>query len=247
MAKAEQKIRLGLLNVQSGIGTTKGYYQYLLHLRKYARPHDSDRIISLGELVRQEGIDVLATVEIDQGSRRTRGVDQVELLAEKSGLKYNSFFPTLVLSNRVNQGNAVHSRFLLSQSRKYFLPGAGEPRTAGSVLVELDGKQFTFFVTHLSLKAPFRPAQIRELSHYINETKTPVILAGDFNIRHEGELEILESSKLQKVYSGKTYPVWRPRRRLDYIFTDSNIRISQGRVLRPPISDHALLLVDIFL
>lgn len=238
------KIKIGLLNVQSGIGTIRGYYQYLLHIRRYFRPHHSRYIERLGRLAGREGIDILATAEIEGGSSRTGGVDQAKLLAQTGNFPYSGFFPTFSVGRRVNQGNALHSRFPLSGARNHRLPGAGEPRYAGSGRINTGNREITFFVTHLSLDPVFRRAQIEELSRLVNREAGPVVLAGDFNIAHEGELDLLEKSRLQKVYSGKTFPSWKPKKRLDYIFAGREIKISAGRVLPDLLSDHRLLLVE---
>lgn len=241
----KQKIRVGLLNVQSGIGTTRGFYQYIFHLQKYLFPHNSKKISLLGKVAKDEEIDILATAEIDQGSSRTKGVDQVELLADTSELKHKVFFPTFVFGERVNQGNAIHSKYPIIDFEKCLLSGKGEPRCVGEAKIKVNDIVVSFFVTHLSLQALFRKVQIKELSERINRADTPIILAGDFNIAHEGELDLLEKSKLQKVYSAKTFPVWNPKRRLDYIFTSKEIFISKGRVVQKSISDHCLLIVDL--
>jgi endonuclease/exonuclease/phosphatase family metal-dependent hydrolase len=240
------KLRIGLLNVQSGIGITRGYYQYLCYLHKYLFPHGSQNIRRLGELALSENIDILATTEIDQGSLRTRNTDQVALLARSGEFGYDIFFPTLRLGERVNQGNAIHSRFPILGSRMYFLPGQGEPRSAGRARIRVDHEtDIDFFVTHLSLSLAYRESQIQELSSYVNDSPNPVILAGDFNVWSEGELELLEKSKLKMAYTAKTYPSWKPRRRLDYIFASPELSIREGKTHGTLLSDHLLLIVDV--
>lgn len=246
MSKNKCKIKVGLLNVQNGIGTTKGYWQYLFHMPKYFFPHNSKKIIQIGKLVRNEEIDIFATAEIEKGSTRTKNIDQVELLAQNSNLKNFAYFPALVWKKRINQGNAIHTHFEILDQKNYRLPGTGEPRHVGKAKIKINNKIITFFVTHLDLNFLHRKAQIKKLSWLINRSKNPIILAGDFNIFHEDELELIEKSKLRKVYTAKTFPVWKPKKRLDYIFASEEIRIGEGKVCKKSLSDHCALTVEMF-
>lgn len=243
--KNNKKIRIGLINVQSGIGTTKGYYQYLFHIPKYFFPHDSKNIKKIAKLAKKHKINVLAGVEVDQGSIRTVGVDQSLLLKHKSGLKNHIFFPTKKRGKFSNQGNAIFSDFPISNSDNYKLPGLGEPRYAGKVDLEVEGRYISFIVTHLSLEILYRKEQIEELSTIVNMNKNQVILAGDFNIGHEDELDLLTKSKLQKVYTEKTFPSWKPTKHLDYFFVSRSINILKGKVLEDKFSDHRLIIADV--
>jgi endonuclease/exonuclease/phosphatase family metal-dependent hydrolase len=243
----EYKIRLALHNVESGIGTTRGYWQYLIHYFYRYFPHSSERIDAIGMLLAKQKVDIFAAAEIDGGSARVRFVNQVEALQKHSPLDHFVFFPTYQSGSRINQGNSIHSRFEILSSKNHRLPGAGEPRFAGEACLMINGARVTVIVTHLSLRYPYREAQIEALSGLVNRIDTPIILAGDFNVYHEGELELIEKSQLQKVYTAKTYPVWKPRRRLDYIFASHDIRIGGGEVISDPLSDHCMLLAELYL
>ncbi|MFW6283187.1 MAG: endonuclease/exonuclease/phosphatase family protein [Minisyncoccales bacterium] len=243
-----EKIKLALHNVQSGIGTTKGYWQYLIHIYKRLFPHHSKNIRKLGSLIKKENVDILGTVEIDKGSYRTKNIDQVELLKKSSQLENAIFFPAFKYKNIAHQGNAIHTNYPIISSKNHRLPGAGEPRYAAEATLKINHKKLTVFITHLSLDFFYRQEQIKTLSKHINKAKGPIILAGDFNILHEGELEFLEKTDLQKVYTAKTFPVWRPSKRLDYVFASKEIQISEGRVIKKPaLSDHCILIVDLFM
>lgn len=238
-------LRIALHNVQSGIGTTKGYYQYLSHIFRYFLPHDSSQIEKLGNYVHQQDIDILATAEIDKGSKRTRGVDQVELLQQTAGFDHAHFFPAFRYKTRAHQGNALHSRFPIIKTKNHLLPGSGEPRYLGEAKVYLGDRDLTLFVTHLSLNLLHRQEQIQKISERVNASSGPVVLAGDFNIAHEGELDLLEESRLQKVYTAKTFPVWNPTKRLDYIFASKEVQIREGFVCSEAFSDHCLLMANV--
>ena len=67
------------------------------------------------------------------------------------------------------------------------------------------------------LMARPRPT-MTSIAGLIGEEDRPTILAGDFNVSEEAELDLLAESSLQKATSTPTFPSWRPRRHLDHLF-----------------------------
>jgi len=72
-------VKIGFLNVQSGVGVTRGYWQYALRGHRYVLPNGPEIVDSLAELARTESLTVLATAEMEGGSFRTRGIDRLGL------------------------------------------------------------------------------------------------------------------------------------------------------------------------
>jgi endonuclease/exonuclease/phosphatase family metal-dependent hydrolase len=239
------RLKLGLINIQSAIGTTKGYWQYLLHLPKYFLPHSSRLISDLAEVVKREELDLVALAEIDAGSWRTRYIDQLDLLAKASKLPFSQFFPAFKLKSIANQGNAIISNFSLDQSLNHRLSGTGEPRYLAELTVNLKAKSFKFLVTHLSLDFVHRQKQIKEVSEIINKIKKPVVLAGDFNVGHQRELELLTKSKLTQVVFPKSFPSWKPQKHLDYFFFSPEFKLISAEALPDKLADHLLVKVEV--
>jgi len=219
------RVRLAICNLQSGIGTTRGYWQYLTTAWKYGFPHDSRPIERAADFLREEDIDLAALSEIEGGSRRSRGTDQLELLAYRSDLPYQAFFPTLVLARRVNQGNAACSRWPLTHINNHPLPGVGEPRFLSEAHVHIDQHKFRLFITHLSLERPVRAPQIRHIAQHIGQEDIPTILAGDFNVKEDAELALLEDTILKKAASAPTFPSWAPKKALDHLFFSNHFEL----------------------
>src|SRR5690606_23071368 len=155
------RVRLAICNLQSGIGTTRGYWQYLTTAWKYGFPHDSRPIERAADFLREEDIDLAALSEIEGGSRRSRGTDQLELLAYRSDLPYLGFFPAPVLARRVNQGNASCSRWPLTPINPPPQPGVAAPDCLSESSVQIDQHKFRLFISLLSLERPVRAPQIR--------------------------------------------------------------------------------------
>lgn len=241
-------IRIAICNVQTGIGTTQGYWQYLTTGWKYAFPHGSAPILKAAEFIKSESIDIALFTEIGGGSKRTRNKDQVRLISQHTDLKQNNFFPTFIVGDRINQGNGICSRYPLRFVRNHRLPGAGEPRYLGESEVYLGDYPVRIFVTHLSLKLTVRKPQIHHLAAIIRQKETPAILGGDFNISVKDELAILTESQLEMAASAPTFPSWNPVKHLDHLFISGQFRAANSYTFdRYLFSDHIPFVVDICL
>jgi endonuclease/exonuclease/phosphatase family metal-dependent hydrolase len=241
-------MRVAICNVQNGIGTTRGYWHYLLTGWKYRFPHGSGPIRRAARFLRAERIDLAALCEIERGARRTRGVDQVALLAEGAGLPGRVFFPAFVVGDRINQGNAVCTRFPIREVHNHLLPGPGEPRYLSEAEVAFHGVDVRLFVTHLSLQRTLRASQIHRIAEVIGRQDRPIILAGDFNISEEAELDLLVESALQKAASAPTFPAWRPVRRLDHLFVSRHFAIRRSYAAGAyRFSDHLPFVAEVVL
>lgn len=238
--------RIAVCNLQTGVGTTRGYWQYLTTGWKYALPHGSAWVERAADFIRTAGVDVAAFCEIGGGARRTRGIDQAALLAEATPLKEHLFFPTFVVGGRINQGNALSARYPVRRIRNHALPGTGEPRFLSEAEVHLDGTPVRCFVTHLSLQLDIRRPQIDRIAEVVDRVEGPVILAGDFNVSEEAELALLSESQLRQVVSAPTFPSWKPSRRLDYLFFSRHFTILEHYAFeRFRFSDHLPLVAAV--
>lgn len=232
-------MKLVLLNIQSGRATTRGYWEYFRRRRK------TRTLGRIAEFLRTEGAALAALCEIDAGSARTGGIDQVSYLSSHTSLVHHAFFPTFVVGELANQGNSLHSLFPIVGTRNHLLPGIGEPRYLSEARVRMEGEEFTVFVTHLSLRLHVRRSQLEAIRDRINEMRGPVILAGDFNVALEDELEFLETTRLSRVVSGRTFPSWKPRKALDHVFFSDDFSVRESHVHDQDLfSDHLPLVVE---
>ncbi len=204
--------------------------------------------------------DILALIEVDVGSFRTRGRDEVRFIEEKLGfrnfiekIKYPlhgwlKLFHYVPILNK--QANALVSRFPFKKVR-YHIFHEGTKRLVIEATVHCP-KPITLLVAHLALGGKARARQIHELVKIVNTIKNPVILMGDFNTFHgEEEIqELLTKSHLKDKVSlhhksmPLTRPAWHPSRRLDYILTSPQIKVKKYSVLKFHFSDHLPLMVD---
>jgi endonuclease/exonuclease/phosphatase family metal-dependent hydrolase len=241
----KQIIKVATLNLQSGIGVTKGYWQYPLFAWKYLFPHSLGKIKEAGDFIRDEGIDILVLNEADAGSLRSVYQNQADLISRKAGFKQKIFFPTYRFFPFFSAENAILSKHNIIDSEQIRLPGAGEPRYLGKATLNFFGRKIHVFVSHLSLGRKKREKQIQEISNILKKVKGPVILMGDFNAVN-GELKPLQEKGFKYANKCPTYPSWNPKICIDHILI-RNLSIKCSHSYKSKLfSDHLLLIAEIY-
>ncbi len=239
-------IKIGALNAQSGIETTKGSWQYLLTSHKYFLPHSSEAIRKISDFINSEDLDLITFSEIEGGSFRSKNINQLDLISKFTNLTKKVFFPTVRLSKLFNQGNALCSRYPIIKTENIRLPGGGEPRYLGKATVDIEGIEITVLTTHLSLNQGVREEQIQFIANMVNRTQGPLILAGDFNIKEPSELELIDKTRLRKTPSYNTYPSWNPKSPEDVIFFSPEFElISSHPYKEEKFSDHLPIIAEL--
>jgi endonuclease/exonuclease/phosphatase family metal-dependent hydrolase len=107
---------------------------------------------------------------------------------------------------------------------------------------------FAIFLVHLSLKYRHRHLQLRRLYDLIQDTKKPVVVAGDFNT-FWGVNEIYLFMKAAGLTSANaeglpTYPSRSPRKELDFVLYQDGIKVTRFEVPNVRHSDHLPLVCD---
>lgn len=205
--------------------------------------------------------DFVCLQEVDRGVPRSRGHSQVDLLGDMLGLRHRTWFPNHRLRNGGEYGNAILSRFPLTETQNVDLTMPLRKRR--SVLharfrVRV-GKAKTrtvhVFNLHLGLTGGER---VKQLVRFLGSNpfhglhgRTPVILAGDFNdVWTNLGRKILKPAGFHTVERpAKTFPAWRPVRALDSIYVRGDVRLmglATSRLqLAKQASDHLPLVADL--
>jgi len=193
--------------------------------------------------------DVVGLIEVDTGSIRSRNVNQAEKLAGELGM--NTSYETKYGEKSFNQ--------LLPIVRKQGNAFMAAPRVHGEkfhyfdtgikrLIIELEMDDYAIFLVHLSLKYRHRHLQLRRLYDLIQETKKPVLVAGDFNT-FWGENEIYLFTKAAGLKSANieslpTYPSRSPRKELDFVLYQDGIKVTSFDIPDVKLSDHLPLVCD---
>ena len=251
-------VKLISYNIEYCEGMEGIWYQYLQFWKIFFPPRNLERrmVAALHKLKP----DILALIEVDIGSLRSRGEDEVRFLEEKLGftnfvekVKYPvkgwlKLFHHIPILNK--QANALVSRFPFTKVR-YHVFHEGTKRMIIEATVKCPNP-VTLLAAHLALGKKTRAKQIKELIRIVNNIKNPVILMGDFNT-FNGEQEIKELLRkthlkdlisLDKKSVPLTEPAWHPTRRLDYILTSPQVKVKKYSVLKFHFSDHLPLMID---
>lgn len=197
--------------------------------------------------------DILALVEIQTkssfGRRRYDNIIKKEMGMEHSLIKSKYLFKGFskilkYLPGIKKQSNAFFSKRNLCDSEFVYFD-EGIKKLVIKISVRLP-KKVTFFIVHLALLKDTRQEQINELTEMVNNIKTPIIVAGDFN-NFDGAKELnnlIKNTRLKKIKETFTYPAFHPDKIIDHILISSEIKIKSYEVLKLKLSDHLPVMID---
>jgi endonuclease/exonuclease/phosphatase family metal-dependent hydrolase len=198
--------------------------------------------------------DVVALQEVDRGTERSGGVDELVELERLTDM--HAEFGKAMDYSGGGYGVAVLSRWPLLRTGNDPLPGSPdrEPRTALTVQVGSGerGPLLQFTSTHLDQGRD--PEDRLAQARYLNELLVrgqgqPAILAGDMNSRPDTQvMEIFEAQwgTASAVDPSPITPSGRPRSHVDHVFfrPAGSWRVLESRVIDEPVaSDHRPVLV----
>lgn len=185
------KIRVMTLNIGKGATLGQGSVQ--------------DNLDGFANLIDSENIDIVGLQEVDIGTTRSGGIDEVDYLkSELQGRqpteKWSGLFAKAIDFQGGEYGIAILTRLNFRDPPKVqrwqLSPKSSEPRVAMAVKIDdLGGtgqnkRQLWFVTTHLGLKTsddPDASPQLGQISYILQKMQTfdpavPSILCGDFNI-----------------------------------------------------------------
>jgi endonuclease/exonuclease/phosphatase family metal-dependent hydrolase len=201
------------------------------------------------EFLRELEPDLVGLIEVDEGSYRSRGKNQAELLAESLGhyhshsIKYGEGSLWRHVPVVRKQGNAFLTRDRIRNETFHFFEH-GMKR----LVIELELEHVVVYLVHLALGGRARHHQLSALYELVKKARKPCVVAGDFNaLWGEREIDLfLAASALQNANVARlpTYPSRKPYRHLDFVLYSQGIEIRDFQVPRVPFSDHLPLVVD---
>lgn len=238
-------MRIAVLNLQSGIGITKGFRHYLTSGWKYVLPHSAKPIALAGQMLKQEGADIALATEIDDDGLRSGFVLQSEVLKKHSGLANYEFFPTRTIEHLMHEGNGIFTGYEILETHVYELSAGMVPRVLGETVLRIDGRKVHVFVAHLGLRNRYRKEQLKAIRDIVQVRKDPVILGGDFNEREHAAFELLTAASFSHVVALPNFPSWRPRHPLIVLFLSHHFTEPKAHLQEEPaFSDHLSLIVE---
>lgn len=208
----------------------------------------------LADVIKSAEPDLVALQEMDEGTERASGVDQLAELGRSTGM-YATFGKAMDFQGG-GYGVGVLSRWPILSTDNRPLPGSldREPRTALTVEVKMSESAplLEFTSTHLDQGRELgdRVAQAYALNErLVRGDRRPTILAGDTNSGAESEvMQILDGqwTNASPPDPPSISPTGRPQFRVDYVLVRpaGGWRVIDSRVVDAPVaSDHRPVLV----
>ncbi len=181
--------------------------------------------------IRKCGADVCGLNEVRGEGPVKNYTDQTNILGDKLGF-YRYFGEAIKVDGTSPYGNAIVSKYPVKFSQTIKIPdpvfkvlgGSYETRCIIKTIINIDGVDVCFLVTHMGLVNSERKNAVKSLCEILDEITLPVILMGDFNSVPDDKVftplrERLSDTQEKSVNPEvKTYPSDKPCNKIDYIF-----------------------------
>jgi endonuclease/exonuclease/phosphatase family metal-dependent hydrolase len=180
--------------------------------------HDLERIAAR---INELEPDVVILQEVDNRCKRSGAIDQAEEIGKLTKLKHA--FGKAINFDGGEYGQAILSRFPLTEPKVHPLPGGGEQRIAFSAQIETPMGAVMVASVHLDYQSPdTQLLQAQTVSStLLAESGLPLILAGDFNaVATSPTLEVFAQAPWEIVPKAglpNTFPADKPDREIDFI------------------------------
>ena len=182
---------------------------------------------------------ILAVQEVDSVTKRSKGVDVLRVLADKT-LMHPTYAPAINFSGG-KYGVGILSKEEPLDFHYYPLPGREEQRT----LLVVEFEKYVYCCTHLSLTPEDQLLSLPVINQVAQKFEKPLFIAGDFNAHPDSKLieGLKENFRIISRTKEFTFPADQPTETIDYIAVhkkDSALvtPISAHVINEPQVSDH---------
>ena len=235
---------------------------YNIHAGKDAT--GADNLERVAALIVESGADVVLLQEVDRGTQRSGGVDQIAEIQRRTG--FDGAFGRTLDYQGGEYGIAVLSRWPIRSDTLIALPveplqeragGSHEPRGALRVLVDVAGRDIAVVNTHLDASGDDRYRRqeaeaVRRIAAELRMDYDWVVVGGDFNAEPgTPTIATMLDGGWRDAWAAcgagdqLTYPAHAPVKRIDYLFLSADVDCIDARVLESTISDHRPVLVTL--
>lgn len=198
------------------------------------------------DVILKQQPDVVAIQEIDSVTNRSKQVDVLQVLAEKTQM-YHTYAPAIAFDG------GKYGIGMLSKEKPmsfYYLPLPG--REEQRALLVVNFKTYIYCCTHFSLTEEDRLASLDIIRMVAEKSDKPFFIAGDLNAKPDSEVivSLQKDFRLLTNPEQHTFPADTPNVTIDYIATYLNNQVdiavkSAWVVDEPVISDHRPIVTDI--
>ena len=204
--------------------------------------------------------DIVLLQEVDMYTDRVKGIDELQIFKNVTGLQYTTFGSNIDFENG-GYGNAILSKYPIIKSENY-INTKFIKENRGFLYVELliGGKTIDVFNTHFPVRESERFTFAKHINRILENKKcSEIIIGGDFNLglvpiakhvyevyskENYDELEELKKHFKDAEFDEKTYPVENPEGQLDKIMYNGSLKLKKVKRLDDKISDHYPVMAD---
>jgi endonuclease/exonuclease/phosphatase family metal-dependent hydrolase len=215
-------------------------------------------------LVDSTDADIVLLQEVDRGTKRSGGVDQLQVLMDRTD--FAGVFGKSLDYDGGGYGIAALSRNGFGYQDTQPLPvtppqeragGSHEPRALLITVAHTRRGRWQALTTHLDASRgdEYRLQEAEELHALLKQrlaTATPLLIGGDFNSTPDSAVyRKLTGFGLRDAWSecgqgdGFTFPADKPVKRIDYLFLTGTLTCTAAQVIDTQASDHRPLLVTV--
>jgi endonuclease/exonuclease/phosphatase family metal-dependent hydrolase len=205
-----------------------------------------------GEYLRRQAVDIAFLQELDAGCRRTNGVDQLQVLAGRTGMQ--PAFGAFMDYQGGEYGLGMLTALPAGEPVALRLPDGDEPRVALVWEIDVLGVGIVCVDVHFDWVEDdaARYAQAQALLGSLSRSDLPCIVAGDFNDRPGSRtLEAFHAAGFRHVEpAGSTWNARAPSKDIDHVLIRSGrgleLESQGGEILDGDcLSDHRAVRVGI--
>ncbi len=196
----------------------------------------------LAKDILDQKLDIVGFEEVDKNCDRSKNLDTMKVLSEKTGYKYYCFFKAINLGSG-EYGIGVLSKYPILENERIALDSSGgEQRVMGRVKIDVEGTALNFFVTHLAYESySLRAKQFEQVNSILRKYDN-FLIVGDFNIISLTEYQAIENSGAVNTPEHFLYTYPSTKECLDNIvYSSRNWTFGEGKVLNNNHSDHSML------
>ena len=209
--------------------------------------HGGDRPELLAGCVASLGASIVALQEVDVGTQRARGRDQVADIATATGM--TGVFGAVAPFRGGRYGNAllVHGDVTDVERISLRVPRRRQRRGALVASTVVTGHTITVATAHLGLERDEAVDQLARVLEVLDARPGPQLLLGDLNLRTEQVVPWLSAAGFTATTTGSpTFPAHRPRIRIDHAAA-RGATVAGSRVVRLETSDHCAVVAGVYL
>lgn len=205
---------------------------------------------AITEVIKKSGAEIIGLQEVDSVCRRSGNVDQMNVLAELTGMYYA--FGKHFNYDGGSYGLGILSKYPISKVYEQRITSFSENEDDNKTLVFLSAdiqlspeKIIHFATVHFDYRKDpaVRLMQTSEVTEYLTSRRNPIVLTGDLNAEPDKlEIKNLNQTFIDTDTSGAfTFPADQPVKKIDYILVSKpHLKkvLSHQVVDEPVASDH---------